>query len=186
MDLSKMKVITSCFIALLCVYGALGIECPDVEVNDYFDVERYMGVWYEIAKYPNIFQLNGKCTAAQYTLADGKVIVNNTQIRNDKYENIVGSAVIAPDANGKAKLLVTFIVGGINVTAPYNVVATDYNGYSLVWSCEPFLGSIYENSWILARERTLREDQKIIVDAIIERNNLNRTRYIDTDQTGCE
>lgn len=51
------------------------------------DVPRYMGTWYEIAKYPNWFQK--KCassTQATYTLqADGRVQVLN-RCKNDKGE----------------------------------------------------------------------------------------------------
>lgn len=56
-------------------------SCPHVKVVQDFDVEAYLGLWYEQEKYPFIFQLGGKCVTAEYTLRpDGKVGVFNRQL----------------------------------------------------------------------------------------------------------
>lgn len=66
--------------------------CPDVETVKNFSVEKYLGLWYEVRKYPNRFS-NGKCITAYYALnANGTVSVLNTQVVNDKQETISGSA----------------------------------------------------------------------------------------------
>lgn len=58
-------------------------QCPHVSVVPNFDVEAYLGLWYEQEKYPFIFQLGGKCVTAEYTLRpDGKVGVFNRQINS--------------------------------------------------------------------------------------------------------
>jgi len=39
------------------------------------DLNRYKGVWYEIARLPNFFERKLKCTSATYTLRDdGKIL----------------------------------------------------------------------------------------------------------------
>lgn len=56
-------------------------HCPKVTVMKDFDVEPYLGVWYEHEKYPFIFELGGKCIQAEYTLRpDGKIGVTNRQM----------------------------------------------------------------------------------------------------------
>ena len=69
---------------------------PAVNTIASLDVPRYMGTWYEIAKFPNRFQT--KCVAntrAQYLAqADGSVQVLNSCVTND------GSTI---DALGQAK-----------------------------------------------------------------------------------
>ena len=68
-------------------------RCPRVSIVQNFDVPRYMGLWYEVRKYPFIFQLGGRCTTAEYTLlADSTVKVVNTQIRNGAADSVTGSA----------------------------------------------------------------------------------------------
>jgi apolipoprotein D and lipocalin family protein len=59
------------------------------------DVPRYMGTWYEIAKYPNWFQK--KCvssTSATYSLqADGQVqVLNRCKTANGKWSEALGQA----------------------------------------------------------------------------------------------
>ena len=56
--------------------------CPtNVNVVPNFNVQKYLGTWYENRKYPALFQGNGKCVTAKYTAqADGNVGVLNSQI----------------------------------------------------------------------------------------------------------
>jgi apolipoprotein D and lipocalin family protein len=59
------------------------------------DVPRYMGTWYEIAKYPNWFQK--KCassTSAHYSLqADGQVqVLNRCKTANGEWSEALGQA----------------------------------------------------------------------------------------------
>ena len=67
-------------------------------------------------------------------------------------------------------------------TAPYWVVDTDYDNYSLVWSCTDVLLANLEYAWILSRKRTLD-------DATVERSKqklasfkVNTSGFIVTDQ----
>jgi apolipoprotein D and lipocalin family protein len=85
---------------------------PPLDVVDEVDVERYMGTWYEIARYPNFFQ-GADCagTTAQYTLRDdGQVTVLNRCLRgglDGSAQSIEGVARVV-DATTNAKLKVRF------------------------------------------------------------------------------
>jgi apolipoprotein D and lipocalin family protein len=59
------------------------------------DVPRYMGTWYEIAKYPNWFQK--KCvgdTRAQYSLQPGGTVqvLNRCRVESGEFDDAVGEA----------------------------------------------------------------------------------------------
>jgi len=71
------------------------------------DLERYAGLWYEIARYPNSFQKDCEGVTAEYTSRpDGKITVLNTcRIGNERSSQ--GVARIVEGANG-AKLKVKF------------------------------------------------------------------------------
>ena len=66
---------------LLGVVGCTYIEkepSSPLETVSHVDLNRYMGVWYEIARYPNSFQKGCVGSRATYTLLDdGKVSVLN-------------------------------------------------------------------------------------------------------------
>lgn len=64
-----------------CVAGPSGraTDAPPLEAVASVDVPRYMGLWYEIARYPTSFQKDCEGTTAEYTLReDGRVDVVNT------------------------------------------------------------------------------------------------------------
>jgi apolipoprotein D and lipocalin family protein len=73
------------------------------------DLKRYVGTWYEIARYPNRFQR--KCTGdvtAKYALRDdGKVDVLNSCSEGGKLNQAKGTAKVA-DSQTNSKLRVTF------------------------------------------------------------------------------
>jgi apolipoprotein D and lipocalin family protein len=60
-----------------CTYMGNELLSP-LETVTHVDIDRYMGVWYEIARYPNSFQKGCVGSRATYTLMeDGKVSVLN-------------------------------------------------------------------------------------------------------------
>ncbi len=123
------------------------------------DVPRYMGIWYEIAKYPNWFQR--KCVAdtrADYQLqANGRVQVTN-QCRQDTgvMDEAIGEArQIGPSTS--AKLQVRFAPVWLSmlpfVWGDYWVVDID-EGYQLVAVSEPKR----EYLWVLSRTPKVAPD----------------------------
>ncbi|XP_057656922.1 apolipoprotein D-like isoform X1 [Diorhabda carinulata] len=112
-------------------------SCPNVETVQNFDVARYLGKWFEMERYFAIFELGGKCVTAEYSLHDnGTVHVRNQQLQfyTEAQTTIDGTARLASNT-GEAKLLVTFPSLPVTFDAPYWVVETDYDSYSVVWSC---------------------------------------------------
>lgn len=125
------------------------------------DLERYLGKWYEIARYPNRFQEGCQATTATYTLRDdGDITVLNACREGgpDGREKSAEGKAWVVDEQTRAKLKVRFFW-------PFS---GDY------WIID--LGSEYEYAvvgdpdleylWILAREPRL--DQAVI-DGILER-----------------
>ena len=78
------RILTIAFASLAlaaCVAGPSGraADAPPLEAVASVDVERYMGLWYEIARYPTSFQKDCEGTTAEYSLReDGRVDVVNT------------------------------------------------------------------------------------------------------------
>ena len=85
----------------------------DVKTVPSVDLNRYVGKWFEIAKYPNRFQK--KCvanTSAVYTLkGNGKIeVLNSCQTKDGKMDEAKGDAKIV-DKKTNAKLKVRFAPG---------------------------------------------------------------------------
>lgn len=97
--------LTGVFVAVRAAFPEIPLETvPKVDLN------RYIGRWYEIARYPNRFER--KCdrnAMANYTLrADGKISVVNSCVTGDgKVTQSNGWAKVV-DQQSAAKLKVTF------------------------------------------------------------------------------
>jgi apolipoprotein D and lipocalin family protein len=138
-----------CLCMLLTVTLA-GCPCNPPETVASVDVQRYMGKWYEIAKYPVIFERGLVGVTAEYTLLDdGSVRVINGGFRKSfdgAVSRIEGKATVA-DPVTNAKLTVQF--GPI----PFSLFGPNY------WII--YLGENYEYAvvsnrcrstlWILSR-----------------------------------
>jgi len=132
-----------------CGLLAPGNSAP-LETVEQVDIERYMGTWYEIAKYPNFFERGCFGVTAEYSLReDGKVRVVNTCRESDGVtirSRIEGSAEVA-DGGKNAKLTVYFFYP---FGAPYWIIDLGENyEYAVVGDpSRTFL-------WILSRSPTM-------------------------------
>ena len=142
------------FLGLIWAASALGVhaEQPALQTIASLDVPRYMGTWYEIAKYPNSFQK--KCarnTRADYQAQpDGTVQVLNRCVTADgQTTEAVGAARQVGPANSP-KLQVRFAPAWLSflpmVWGNYWVIDLDAQ-YQLVAVSEPQR----EYLWVLSR-----------------------------------
>lgn len=142
------------FPVLAGILGGCGAWLPNtsgtLETADYVDVERYMGTWYEIAKYPNTFQQGCSGVTAEYTLlTDGRVRVVNVCRGDDVTtvkRTIEGFATVA-DRSTNAKLTVYFF---FPFGAPYWIIDLDED-YRYAVVGEPSRRFL----WILSRTPVL-------------------------------
>jgi apolipoprotein D and lipocalin family protein len=124
----------------------------DLPTVEKVDLNRYAGLWYEIARLPNSFEKNLQCVTAQYTLKpNGKVVVLNKGFSTKKgaFKSSKGRAWV-PDENYPGRLKVSFFwpfAGNYYII----VLDPDYK-YALVGD------PTREYLWVLSREKTLDED----------------------------
>ncbi len=110
--LVKMRIALAGVVLCLNVILAYGAEkMPELKTVEYVDVQRYMGTWYEIAKFPVWFEKGLVGVTANYTLLhSGKVRVINSGYKKDfkgKLKTAKGRAWIV-DKKTNAKLKVSF------------------------------------------------------------------------------
>nr|XP_040027708.1 apolipoprotein D-like [Gasterosteus aculeatus aculeatus] len=156
-----MKAVQVIFLALLSVLAAnaqviMPGKCPQPAVQENFDTARYLGNWYEIQRLPHAFQY-GDCSTATYSLQSPGVVgvLNRELLANGTIDSISGSAT-AKDASEPAKLLVSFFENA--PPAPYWVLSTDYDSYTLVYSCTDLELLHVDFAWIMSRQPTLPKE----------------------------
>lgn len=104
------QIVVGCLMSVLLVGVAHAKDAP-LAVVDSVDLDRYLGKWYEIARYPAWFQRNCTAVTAEYSLRDdGKIkVVNSCRKKSldGKLKSANGRAKIVVDGNN-AKLKVSF------------------------------------------------------------------------------
>ena len=156
-----------------------GAECHDVETQQDFDMERYMGTWYEQYRdylwghHESVFQnTKGICNHTKYRLTEdyeGYQVIDVTILQwleYDKYNGIEipkwdggkGTAHQANPAkkngylqlNGHWRNHALFPEGDYG---DYRILDTDYDNYSVIYNCTGGDSNVHysEFAWILTR-----------------------------------
>lgn len=130
----------------------------DNSVIDDFDLFRYLGTWYEIARFDHSFERGLDNVTAEYLLRDdGMVDVINSGWKDGKFEVANGKAKQPDPLTDPAHLKVSFF---LFFYSDYNVMMLD-DSYqvSLVGSKSP------KYLWILSRTPELSDS---VLDAVLE------------------
>lgn len=115
-----------------------------------FDLNRYLGTWYEIARYDHYFERGLHQVTATYAIrTDGKITVLNEGYKKGKHKQIFGKAY-QPDKNDPGKLKVSFFLW---FYSDYYILDLDddYQFAVVGSSSEKYL-------WILSRTKTLPQE----------------------------
>ncbi len=178
------KALTSLFFFLMLVGGAFSASAQEpLAPVPAVDVQRYMGTWYEIAKFPNRFQkMCASNTSARYSArTDGTLSVRNRCLDVDgKLNEVEGQARQIGNATSP-KLEVRFAPAWLSflpfVWGDYWVIDLDAD-YQLVAVSEPKR----EFLWVLARTPTVsaKAYDELLVrlrTKSIDTSKLERTRH---------
>lgn len=118
----------------------------DTTTDDELSLERFMGLWYEIARLDHPFERGMSNVTAFYTLmGDGSIEVLNEGIKGEKmrHKKIVGHANM-PDPSQPRRLRVSFFP---LIYSDYNILKIDDD-----YSCA-LIGSKTSNYlWIMSRQ----------------------------------
>jgi len=141
---------------IICVIsGVLLFSCTStkyLKTVEKVDINKYMGTWYEIARFDHSFEKGLKCVSANYTLReDGRVTVLNKGVKEDSNENKSAKGIAKiPDMNFPGILKVSFFRP---FWGNYYIIDLDED-YKWVLVGEPSRKYL----WVLSREKTMNKE----------------------------
>ena len=120
-----------------------------------FDIDRYLGTWYEIARLDHSFERGLEKVTAEYSLRDDggiKVVNKGFDSKKNIWKETIGKAYFIDDSD----------IGRLKVSfwgpfyGAYNIIDLDKENYSYSLVCGPNKSYL----WILAREPHMEESLK--------------------------
>jgi apolipoprotein D and lipocalin family protein len=144
------------------------------------DITRYVGTWYEIARFPHSFEKGLVGVTATYTLREnGRITVLNQGYKHNLSGNLKQTRGVAkiPDPNSPGRLKVKFF---LFFGADYYILELDQEGYrhAMVGSSSP------NYLWILCREPVMDDETyRMLVDRAAARG-YETSRLVRVPQKG--
>ena len=94
-------------ICIMFLFTACSSKNPPLQTVEKVDLERYLGTWYEIARYEHFFEKDCKNVSANYSMMDEetiKVINRCTKITTNEKKEAMGRAYAIDETNSKLKV----------------------------------------------------------------------------------
>lgn len=142
-------IVTAIAAGLACCATSPPSRALPLRTVDSVDLKRYVGIWYEIARYPNSFQKGCRGSAASYTLReDGEIdVVNGCRDATDGGIRQAKGRAWVVDTATNARLKVSFFwpfrgdywIIGLGPAYEYAVVGTPNRKYLWILSRTPVM-----------------------------------------------
>ena len=127
---------------------------PAVQTVPFVDLNRYVGLWYEIARYTKWFERGLTDVTAKYLLAGDYIQVINSGYKKGKLKTTTGKAYIV-EGSGNAKLKVRFFWP---FKGDYWIIDIDKDyRWSVVSDRKK------SSLWILSREKTMNDSEYLMI-----------------------
>ena len=168
----KQLIVIFVLIAIPFLGFAKQSETSKIKSVENFDLEKYLGTWYEIARLPHKFEKGLQQVTATYTLLEnGKIEVLNRgfKTKKNKWKDAKGKAWV-PDQSKPSDLKVSFFwpfAGAyriIYLEEDYSLAIVTSNSFNYFWilSRTPRISDEYYNKLILKAEQWGFDIDKII------------------------
>jgi apolipoprotein D and lipocalin family protein len=147
-------------LGLAALLAGCGGAPAGVEPVAGFELDRYLGTWYEIARLDHPFERGLERVTATYSLRDD----GGLQVINRGYDTAAGAW---REALGKAYFAGSPDIGQLKVSffgpfyGGYNIVSIDREDYDWVMICGPTTSYL----WILSREPQLAPE---VLDRLVQ------------------
>ncbi|XP_045775390.1 apolipoprotein D-like [Maniola jurtina] len=161
--------------------------CPDYQPMANFNVNRFLGTWYEAERFFTVSELGSRCVTTKYeSTPEGRILVNN-EITNalTGLKRVMGGSLQMIGREGEGRLIIKYSTLPNSYDNEYSILDTDYESYAVMWSCSG-IGPVHiQNAWILTRDRLAPPMVMQFAYGVLDRYHISRTFFVKTNQADC-
>ncbi|XP_041969308.1 lopap-like [Aricia agestis] len=152
--------------------------CPEVESMKYFEMEKFLGTWYEMQRFPTWYEDYGQCAYKIFDYCGRRLEISHGYIK-DRVEYVLH--VNTTYAPGDEAVFTTPKSNIDPVGIPLVVVDTDYKDYAVIYGCKSDdLRIKYISAWILSRSYSLDEETLSKARDILVKRTSSSAVYLET------
>ncbi|MEH0155267.1 lipocalin family protein [Limibacter armeniacum] len=175
----KIKTLLLIFTCWLIGLSACKNDDPTLPTVAKVDLQKYIGRWYEIARFPNSFEKELKCVTATYAIKnDGKISVTNKGVNINDPSKVSESQGMAwrPDKSKEGQLKVSFFWP---FAGDYFIIALDEKNYQYALVGSPDRDYL----WVLSRKPELKQEtyQKLLKIAEDNKFDISKLKLTPQD-----
>ncbi|XP_063835695.1 apolipoprotein D-like [Ostrinia nubilalis] len=180
-------------LSVLCLLASASAQipslgwCPDFQPMVNFNMNRFLGTWFEVERYFTVSELGTRCVATNYiSTPEGRILVSN-EITNyiTGLKRLMEGHIQMVGREGEGRFMVKYSSLPLPYDYEYSILDTDYDSYAVMWSCSG-LGPVHtQSAWLLTRDRlpSLMTMQKAY--AVLDRFKISRAFFVKTNQADC-
>ncbi|CAH2233437.1 apolipoprotein D-like [Pararge aegeria] len=161
--------------------------CPDYQPMANFNVNRFLGTWYEAERFFTVSELGSRCVTTKYeSTPEGRILVNN-EITNalTGMKRVMGGSLQMIGREGEGRLIIKYATLPNSYDNEYSILDTDYENFAVMWSCSG-IGPVHiQNAWILTRDRLAPPLVMQYAYSVLDRYHISRTFFVKTNQADC-
>nr|BAH71058.1 ACYPI008952 [Acyrthosiphon pisum] len=185
----KLVLLMVCMSAAMvsCQVPAIG-GCPEFDSQPDFDMNRYLGTWYEAEHYVNIFEIGTRCVKTNYTKAvDGRYLVSNEIMnRFTGVKRVLDGEIRLIVKGSDSKMNVKYTTLPISYSTEQMILETDYR-----FLCRRLVLLVLwewantQNAWIMTREKLAPGTVMQKAYGVLDKYKLSKSYFRKTDQNSC-
>ncbi|XP_014601794.1 PREDICTED: uncharacterized protein LOC106785667 [Polistes canadensis] len=162
--------------------------CPEYVPMANFDMNRFLGTWYEAERYFQLAEVVSRCVMSNYTKGpDGKLRVSNevtSRITGIK-RILEGEIKQAASKAEEGKLHVKYTALPLTPETHYSVLETDYDNYAVLWSCSGIGPINAQNAWVMTRDRIAPGSILQKAYGVLDKYKISKAFFVKTNQDDC-
>ncbi|XP_063627687.1 insecticyanin-A-like [Cydia splendana] len=186
------------FVSLLChVFGYFTLpgKCPErVNLKEDFRLAEFYNDWYQTYSYSSDGHRHNNCSVLNLITKPTGIYLNQSRVDRGLFHRYsVGRMVIQSDIEKPAYLDIEFQFENAprrlkTRRYPFRVLATNYNYYATVYTCEysPLIDKHFIYVWVLSRSHLLNEVSLALATKPLQQIGVDPAKLVKEDWSKCQ